>query len=1037
MPRHHLRRRRITRSPSVRHEFAWVRRRCAQAPWLIGGDGGNGMGSVAGTDAVLQVRLLGQLQLRRPGAAPLELPPSRRTRALLGYLVATRTPHTRAALCDLLWDGPDDPRASLRWSLTKLRMVVDVAGAQRLGADRDKVRFDVDGCEIDAFRVDHLLQGADVAGLPLDTLEEAARHLRGEFLDGLELPACYRFHLWWMAERERFARCRRQVLQALTTRLADQPERALDHGRAMVAADPLAEIAHATLVRLLAAAGRYPEAEQHHAYAREVLRREIALPDGNALDEAIRVVRRRQRQVAAAPRAPQPMPAESVPGLRNATIADLVRPIPASPPPLVGRDEACGAIDAALAAPGRALLLLTGEPGIGKTRLLDHAHARACALGLGAVRACCYEVEAVRPYGYWIDALRNLPIDGLDEAMRTALAPLLGGPAGAATRDELFDAVATLLDRLAQAAPQLLLVDDLQWIDESSAALLHYVVRRLAAATRPVAVVAAVRAGEVDDNAVAHGLLQSLGRLRPLHHLELLPLTRPQVQQWLGAHLVDVEAALRDSGGNPLFLQELARAAGGAQAQAGLALEALIDQRLRSLDTGPRELLGWAAALGGAFEAQRLADVTLMALPDVLPRIAQLERRGLLRAIGDEGFDFAHGLVRQAVYRSQSMARRRAQHRQIARTLLAGSADDPWLHGEVVHHASLAGDLPVAARAALAAGEHWLRAFAYRDAALVAERGMALLEGLPRGPERSRTEVGLLRLRVAVASAAPGGRELPDLRERIRRAVDVAQTLGLHDVASSGWEILAYWCQQTGDADGAHQATLAAEGCARLADAFTRCQQLANTGRCLIDIEADGERGRALLADAARLADELKLPLMELEWGRGLAARADGRLESARVALERAVSLAEAAANHWREYECRLALATVELELGSDRAVLQHVTLVADAARRMGELQVPFAAALAALARQRLGESGAADALAGSLEALRARDAKAHLAYVLNEMAARALQTGGVKRAEQLASEALAAAEVVRRPSLIARARATLAAAAPQQPGSR
>ena len=996
------------------------------------------MGSVAGTDAVLQVRLLGELQLRRATAAPLELPPSRRTRALLGYLVATRTPHTRAALCDLLWDGPDDPRASLRWSLTKLRMVVDVAGAQRLCADRDKVRFDLDGCEIDAFRVDQLLQGADVAGLPLDTLEEAARHLRGEFLDGLELPACYRFHLWWMAERERFARCRRQVLQALTTRLADQPERALGHGRAMVAADPLAETAHATLVRLLAAAGRYPEAEQHHAYAREVLRREIALPDGNALDEAIRVVRRRQRLVAAAPRASPPMPAAPLPGWRNATIADLARPVPASPSALVGRDEACGAIEAALAAPGRApLLLLTGEPGIGKTRLLDHAHARARALGLGAVRACCYEVEAVRPYGYWVDALRNLPIDGLDDAMRIALAPLLGGPAGAATRDELFDAVATLLDRLAQAAPQLVLVDDLQWIDESSAALLHYVVRRLAAAPRPVAVVAAARGGEVDDNAVAHGLLQSLGRLRPLHHLELPPLTRPQVQQWLGAQLADVEAALRDSGGNPLFLQELARSAGGDQAQAGQALEALIGQRLRSLDAGPRELLGWAAALGGAFEAQRLADVTLMPLPDVLQRIAQLERRGLLHALGDEGFDFAHGLVRQAVYRSQSMARRRAQHRQIARTLLAGSADDPWLHGEVVHHASLAGDLPVAARAALAAGEQWLRAFAYRDAALVAERGMALLEGLPRGPERSRTEVGLLRLRVAVASAAPGGRELPDLRARIRRAVDVAQTLGLHDVASSGWEILAYWCQQTGDADGAHQATLAAEGCARLADAFTRCQQLANTGRCLIDIEADGERGRALLADAATLADELKLPLMELEWGRGLAARAEGRLQSARVALERAVSLAEAAANHWREYECRLALATVELELGCDRAVLQHVTLVAEAARRMGELQVPFAAALAALARQRLGESGADDALAGSLEALRARDAKAHLAYVLNEMAARALQAGGAQRAERLATEALAAAEAVRRPSLIARARATLAAAAPPQPGSR
>ena len=249
---------------------------------------------------------------------------------------------------------------------------------------------------------------------------------------------------------------------------------------------------------------------------------------------------------------------------------------------------------------------------------------------------------------------------------------------------------------------------------------------------------------------------------------------------------------------------------------------------------------------------------------------------------------------------------------------MAASADDPWLHGEVVHHACLAGDAPVATRAALAAGEHWLRMFANQEAAQVAERGLALIDELAHGAERARLEIGLLRLRVA-AAAAPGDRRLPDLSARIRRAIDAAQSLSLQGVASSGWEILAYWCQQTGDAAGAMQATLAAERCARLADTITRCQQLANTGRCLIDIEADVERGRALLADAATLAAELQLPLMELEWGRGLVARADGDLAAARASLERAVALARAAANHWREYECMLALATVEFELGSLR----------------------------------------------------------------------------------------------------------------------
>jgi predicted ATPase len=676
------------------------------------------------------------------------------------------------------------------------------------------------------------------------------------------------------------------------------------------------------------------------------------------------------------------------------------------------------------------VLFLVGEPGIGKTRLLDHLAERAGGAGMRVIRARCFEAEAVRPYGYWLDALRGVPSAGANPQVLERVAPLLGGSAGAVSREHLFDAAAALLSALAGQQPLAVLVDDLQWIDDASASLLHFVARRLADPPMPVLFAAAARAGEVDDNAGAKSLLRSLARERTLQRIDVTPLGEDDVRRWLGDRLGDVGPALRDSGGNPLFLVELARAAGSGAPRSGRPLEALIEDRLRVLDEAARDLLGWAAALGGEFSPERLAVATALPVAEVLARIAQFERRGLLRAAGDGDVDFAHGLVRQAVYRTLSTPRRRALHRQIARAYAAASAEDPWLHGAVVHHAGLAGDALVATRAALAAGEHWLRVFANVEAAQVAERGLALLDEVAGGPERARLEIGLLRLRVA-AAATPGGYRLPALAERIERAIAAAQAHAMHVEAAAGWEILAFWHHQSSNAAGAHNAALAAERCTRRADTITHCRQLANSGRCLIEIEADGARGRALLADAAALAGELQLPVMELEWGRGLVARADGDLPAARAALERAVSLARAAANHWREYECMLALATVEFELERVDDVLRLVGEVADAARRMGEPQVPFADALAALARMRRGERDAGAAVDAALDALRERDDKAHLAYALNEAGAFALAAGDPSAAARHAREALAAATAVRRPTQVARAEGLLAAAAP------
>ncbi|MGE0315943.1 MAG: AAA family ATPase [Lautropia sp.] len=985
----------------------------------------------------LQIRLLGDLTLLREGAG-LALPPSRRTRALLGYLIAAGGTHSRAGLCDLLWDGPDDPRASLRWSLAKLRPVVDAPPMQRLVADRERVQFDPKDCEIDIEAVRRLV-GNGVAGASLADLEHAATLLRGEFLDGLELPGCYRFHNWCMALRAQYGKTRREVLGALLQHLAGEPERALSYARALVAADPLAETAHAALVRLTAAAGRYPDAERHYEWARDLLRREVALPAGGALDEAIRRARREQQSKSTslppaidAPQSPQRSPADSAAAPAQ-THGAAVGATASDAPGLLGRRAEQQLIVQALGGgAGVQLLVFTGEPGIGKTRVLDLFAGLASDAGRRVLRGRCFEAEMARPYGPWLDAFRDVCIDDAATAPVSDAAMWTDGRiAQDGDRERLYRAAVALLSALAASHGLVLLFDDLHWIDEASASLLHYVARTPGSGTS-LLVGGAARAGELEDNPRAKRLLHSLEREGLLLRQSLAPLGAADALRLLGATGLDAELALRQSGGNPLYLLELARAARrGATAQGG-GIDRLIEDRLYSLDETARELLGWASAMGGPVRPDLLARAAGLPAADVLSRLQRFEHHALLRSAAAQGLTFAHDLVRQTVYRGLSQPRREAIHRQFARVFEQAGEDDPALHAERVHHALLANDALAAARACLASGQYCLRVFANGDAATTADRGLDSVAGLVPGPEKTRLEIALLGVRVAAAAGA-GGRRLPALSERIDQAIEAAEALGLHADAGEAWQLHAFLQQQASDTTRTHLSTLAAERLTRRADAATHCRQLANSGRCLLDIEADPVRGRALLAEAVELAAKLDLQLMEIEWGRGLIERAEGRLDAAIAALVRAVALARLTGVHWREVECLTWLATVELEAGSLADVRRHVGEIVQAARRMGDSPTPFAHALDAIARWREHDGAAQAALEAHLQQLRELDDKARLAYALNEAAGLSLAAGRRDAAAAWANEALTNARTVRRPTEIGVSLALLARCAPDR----
>jgi hypothetical protein len=121
------------------------------------------------SDALLEIRVLGGLTVARGGSV-VPLPPSKKTRALLAYLVLTGRPHLRERLCDLLWDGPSDPRAELRWSLSRLRPLVDEGAVRRIEANHERVWFEPRGTRVDLTALRLLLE-PDPMGAPL----EAAR----------------------------------------------------------------------------------------------------------------------------------------------------------------------------------------------------------------------------------------------------------------------------------------------------------------------------------------------------------------------------------------------------------------------------------------------------------------------------------------------------------------------------------------------------------------------------------------------------------------------------------------------------------------------------------------------------------------------------------------------------------------------------------------------------------------------------------------------------------------------------------------------
>ena len=447
--------------------------------------------------------------------------------------------------------------------------------------------------------------------------------------------------------------------------------------------------------------------------------------------------------------------------------------------PLVGRVGEwallCKLVDRLQQAEGQTVLI-EGEPGIGKSRLLRELARHARERDMQVLTTRCYEIERATPFQPVIDLLSRT-LDGLPAAALAGVAPVslaelavlapelrervpglpqLSDDYPEVRQARLPRAVDQLLELARQGRPALLMVDDIQWADAASAQLLQFLARR--ARERPVLVVFALRDEELDTSEQLARLVESLrreaGAIRvPLQRLAL------QDSASLVAALVDSkldhpglsERLHRESEGNPFFLTStlqsinageapLNESASGAPGWLPDALRAAVRVRLAHVPAAIRPVLETAAVLGRRFDFDQLLEVTQQPEAAVVDALEALVKRRLLREEPEGGvYDFSHDKVREVVYRDIGGARRRLLHHTVAEAIERGVDDSGHERdAQLAQHYEQAHLWPKALRYMVAAGQRSQALFAMRDALHWFDRAVALDAAHPDTTEPDR-----------------------------------------------------------------------------------------------------------------------------------------------------------------------------------------------------------------------------------------------------------------------------------------------------------
>jgi tetratricopeptide (TPR) repeat protein len=435
---------------------------------------------------------------------------------------------------------------------------------------------------------------------------------------------------------------------------------------------------------------------------------------------------------------------------------------------LVGRDAEIGVLQSlwSQVRSGKAqLVLISGEPGVGKTRLANELIANSRLRGAQILRGGCYEYEASVPYLPFTEALRDWVHSQSDESLRVGLqdaaaelsklAPEIESRIGPLTpnpqlspdeeRLRLFDNVARFLDSLSEPNGMLIFIDDLHWADRVTLSLLHYLLRRLR--EKRILILGAYREVELDRSHPLAASLVAWNRERLVTRIQLDRLNEEQCGKLLASMFGQEEVSKEftkaiycETEGNPFFIEEVIKSLieggqiyreNGGWGRGDImdlaipqSVKEAIGRRLDRLDEGSISVLHHAAILGKTFDFYELKAVisvgadSLAQEDSILDALDMAGKAQLIQPGKGESFVFTHDKIREVLYEELNPVRRRRLHRRLAEgleRLYVGNIQDVPVQ-DLAYHFIQSGELEKGMDYALQAAEKARQLYAHEEA---------------------------------------------------------------------------------------------------------------------------------------------------------------------------------------------------------------------------------------------------------------------------------------------------------------------------------